>query len=329
MKKVLITGGAGFIGYFLAKKLLDFDYEIHLADNFSRGVNDNALIEIINSNQVKLINTNILDIQNLYDLDNDYHYIFHLAAIVGVKNVLKAPFDVLRNNNLLLNNMIDKAKQQKNLRRFIFASTSEVYAGTLKDFGIKFPTPEETPLSVGFKHDQRNTYMLSKIYGEYLCTHSGLPYTIIRPHNFYGPRMGLSHVIPEILKKAYESANGLIDVYNVDHKRAFCYITDAIDIIYDIIECEESLNEIFNIGNELDEVSMIDVASIIIKIVNNKLEVNSLIDNNNSPARRCPSMKKASKLINIRKLTSLEGGIANCNKWYYENVFKEKGISAL
>ncbi len=329
MKKVLITGGAGFIGYFLAKKMLDLNYEIHLADNFSRGVKDKALLEIIKYDQVKLINTNILDIQNLDNLDNDFHYIFHLAAIVGVKNVLNAPFDVLRNNNLLLNNMIDKAKQQKNLRRFIFASTSEVYAGTLKDFGIKFPTPEDTPLSVGFKHDQRNTYMISKIYGEYLCTHSGLPYTIIRPHNFYGPRMGLSHVIPEILKKAYESVNGLIDVYNVDHKRAFCYITDAIDIIYDIIESENSLNEIFNIGNELDEVSIMDIASIVINIVNNKLEVNSLIDSNNSPTRRCPSMNKVSKIINIRKPTSLQNGIANCNKWYYENVFKEEGISAL
>ena len=68
--------------------------------------------------------------------------------------------------------------------------------------------------------------MLSKIYGEAMCSHSNLPFTVIRPHNFYGPRMGLAHVIPELFKKAYFAKNNKITVYSPKHKRNFCYIDE-------------------------------------------------------------------------------------------------------
>ena len=328
MKKVLISGGAGFIGYFLTKKLIEVDYEIHLVDNFSRGVEDKYLKEIVESKKVHFYNIDLLNLNDLYTLDNDYYYIFHLAAIVGVKNVLVDPYNVLIKNQLLLSNLIEFANTQKRLNRFVFASTSEVYACTLKDFGLEFPTPESTPLSVGIKHESRNTYMLSKIYGESMCIHSGLPFTIIRPHNFYGPRMGLSHVIPELLKKSYDSKNNKIKVYNSDHKRSFCYITDAIDIIYDIIINNNSINEIYNIGNEKDEVSILEVAKLIIKSVNKELEIEKLVEANNSPLRRCPSMKKASNIIKIKNPISLEDGIKKCNDWYFNYIFDQKGITA-
>ncbi len=328
MKKVLITGGAGFIGYFLTKKLIQLNYEVHLVDNFSRGVEDKYLKELIDNKNVQFQNIDLLDLSKLSTLDNDYYYIFHLAAIVGVKNVLLDPFNVLIQNQLLLGNLIVFANTQKKLNRFIFSSTSEVYACTLKDFGLKFPTPENTPLSVGIKHESRNTYMLSKIYGESMCVHSSLPFTIIRPHNFYGPRMGLSHVIPELLKKSYESKDNKIEVYNSDHKRSFCYITDAIDIIYDIIIDDNSVNETYNIGNEKDEVSILEVAELVIKSVDKELEIEKLVDENNSPLRRCPSMEKVSKIIKIKNQMSLEDGINRCNDWYFNYIFDQKGISA-
>ena len=90
-------------------------------------------------------------------------------------------------------NAIDIAKKQKRLKRLLFASTSEVYAGTLRYHGLEFPTTEETPLTVSDLRHPRTSHMLSKIYGEALLRQSNLPYTIFRPHNFYGPRMGMSH----------------------------------------------------------------------------------------------------------------------------------------
>ena len=85
---------------------------------------------------------------------------------MGVKHVLKSPYHVLQKNVDLLKNAISLAKQQKNLKRFIFTSTSEVYAGTLNHFGLKFPTDEMTPLTINDLNNERTSHMLSKIYGE-------------------------------------------------------------------------------------------------------------------------------------------------------------------
>ena len=108
----------------------------------------------------------------------NYSYIFHFAAIVGVKNVIRKPFDVLVQNIDSLNKILNLAKNQKNLKRFIFTSSSEIYAGTLNNFGLKFPTPEKTILTLNNLDHQRSTYMLSKIYGEAMCHHSNIPFTI-------------------------------------------------------------------------------------------------------------------------------------------------------
>ena len=204
-KKVLITGGAGFIGYFLASSLSEENYSVVLLDNFARGNQDDLLNKLISKNNVQFINVNCMDILSVMKIEKDFDYIIHLAAIIGVKHVNKDPYSVLENNVLMLNNIIKLSKAQINLSKFLFASTSEVYSGTLENFGLKIPTPEDTPLSINCLERKRTSYMLSKIYGEAMCTQSGLPYTIFRPHNIYGPRMGMSHVIPEQLKKAYET----------------------------------------------------------------------------------------------------------------------------
>ncbi len=328
MKKVLITGGAGFIGYYLAKNFAEKDYEIHIVDNLQRGTKDKWFDELISKNNISFFNIDLLSNNNLDLLSEEYYFIFHLAAIVGVKNVINSPYEVLNKNYLLLKNTLDIAFRQKKLNRFIFASTSEVYAGTLKDFSMEFPTPETTPLSVGTRFTGRNTYMLSKIYGESICTHSGLPYTIMRPHNFYGPRMGFSHVIPELLRKSHQSVDGKILVNNPHHERSFCFIDDAVDIIINLIVNSASENETFNIGNENDEISMLNLAKKIVGIVDPNLKINLEDDYNDSPVRRCPNMKKAKEVISISNYISLDEGISRCNDWYFDNEISSRGITS-
>jgi nucleoside-diphosphate-sugar epimerase len=203
LKKVLITGGAGFIGYHLALHLSKKGYAVDIADNFARGIQDKFLLELISCENVNLLNIDLLDRTVFDGMSTDYNIIYHLAAIIGVKFVLKAPYDVLTKNMMLLQNVIDLCRKQTQLERLVFTSTSEIYAGTLKYFTLPIPTPETTPLAVTGLSENRTSYMLSKIYGEALCLHSGLPVTIIRPHNVYGPRMGLSHVVPELSMKAF------------------------------------------------------------------------------------------------------------------------------
>lgn len=329
MKKVLITGGAGFIGFHLAKKLVEEDFEVDIIDNFSRGIKDTSLDKLMASKKIKLINLDLEISSNLNVLGHDYLYIYHLAAIVGVKHVINSPYKVLEKNVILLNNLITFAKSQKKLKRFIFASTSEVYASTLKDYGLVFPTPEDTLLSIGNNFENRNTYMLSKIYGEAMCTHADLPFTIIRPHNFYGPRMGMSHVIPELIKKVYFTNENKLEINSANHLRTFCYIDDAINMIIKLVNNENSINEVFNIGNSDNEISIIDIASKVVEIVEKKIELQPKPDINQGPKRRCPSTKKLNSLINYNNKVGIDEGIGKCYDWYYNNVFKNNNKSAI
>jgi UDP-glucose 4-epimerase len=309
MKKVLITGGAGFIGYHLGRNLLGNGYRIDLLDNFSRGVRDSSLLELSRQDGVNVIDTDLLDVSISERLDKDYSLIFHLAATVGVPNVLRAPYAVLVNNVGSLQNMILLGQRQECLARFVFPSTSEVYAGTLRYFSLGIPTPESVPLTVTELSEKRTSYMLSKIYGEALCLHSGLPTTIIRPHNFYGPRMGLSHVVPELCQKAFESEDGELRVFSVSHKRTFCYVDDAVEMVRLLAESEEAVGEVFNVGNQAPETSIEDLAGKIISVVGKALTIHPEPETPGSPMRRCPDMSKTYKVTGYKSRVDLDEGI--------------------
>lgn len=327
--KVLITGGAGFIGYHLAKELLDNGYEVVLADNFSRGVEDRFLKDLEKDIRITFLAVDLMCYENVTKLGDDYDYIFHFAAIIGVQNVLNHAYDVLEKNVRMLFNLIELGHMQKHLNRFVFASTSEIYAGTLQYYQMEIPTPETTPLTITPLDNPRTSYMLSKIYGEAVIIQSGLPFTIIRPHNFYGPRMGMSHVIPELLRKTYEAKNGeKLEVFSVDHCRTFCYISDAVKMIRLLVESDKTLGEAFNVGNQQPEISILKVAEMILDITGKKLIIDAKPATIGSPFRRCPKMSKVEKCIGYSGQISLKDGIEKTYSWYKENVFEGSEVSA-
>lgn len=327
--KVLITGGAGFIGGHLAKLLLGAGYEIVLVDNFARGVEDPFLKELESDPRVELLAVDLLDRAKVLALGDDYDYIYHLAAIIGVQIVLSRPGDVLRKNMELLFNVLDLAEKQRHLKRFVFTSTSEIYAGTLQFFEMAIPTPEDTPLTITPLEHPRTSYMLSKIYGEAILEQSGIPFTIVRPHNFYGPRMGMSHVIPELLKKTYAMSDGdTLEVASVNHSRTFCYIDDAVAIMKALAESPDALGKAFNVGNESPEVTIGEVADIVIETVGYDISIDPLPNTPGSPARRCPSMEKTRQCIGDRKTVPLRDGIKRTFDWYRDNIFDGDVVSA-
>lgn len=327
--KALVTGGAGFIGFHLTKELMGLGYNVTLVDNFSRGVKDIFLMELEKSPQVSLVSADLLSKEDVMALGADFDYIYHLAAIIGVQNVLKNPYNVLKENIELLINMIELAKVQKELKRFVFASTSEIYAGTLQYYSMQIPTPENTPLTITPLEHPRTSYMLSKIYGEALLRQSGLQFTIIRPHNFYGPRMGMSHVIPELLKKSYFAENNQeIEVFSVEHKRTFCYIRDAVIMVRMLAESDAANGEAFNVGNEMPEVTIMEVAQNILDVVGKPLSIKAMPATAGSPARRCPSMKKAEACIGYTGKVTLKEGIRNTFDWYKKYIFDGNEVSA-
>ncbi len=319
MKKFLILGGAGFIGYNLASKLSkNKKNEVHIVDNFSRGKFDKDFKVLSKLQNVKLKNIDLLK-NSKNKFNKNYDYIFNLAAIIGVSNVMRFPYKVLINNVLIQSKALSIAKVQKNLKKFIFFSTSEVYAGSNNYFNTKIPSSENTPLTMSNLKNNRSTYMISKIYGEAMCYHSNIPFLILRPHNIYGERMGLNHVIPEILKKIKNLKDKeLLKVFTPKHTRSFCYIDDAINQIIKLTNSSFK-NEDFNIGNDKDEISIYQLVRKCLKILNKKNKILPLKNIHNSPKRRCPSMKKTFSCINRSKFTKLNDGINKMLKWYENN----------
>ena len=320
--KALITGGGGFIGGHLAERLAGRGGEVDLLDNFSRGVRDSVLERLVGRPNVRLVERDLLEPGALSDLDRDYDLIFHLAAIVGVANVLEAPLRVLRQNLELLLPVLDFAAEQTQLQRLLFASTSEVYAGTLELGSLPIPTPEEAPLTIPEVRRPRTSYMLSKLYGEALCLQSGLPVTVIRPHNVYGPRMGLAHVIPELLQRAHAASDGeRLEVYSVDHQRTFCHVSDALEIVVRACEEPRCAGETLNVGSERPEVRIGDVAELVVQTVGRQLEIAPLEPTPGSPTRRCPDMSKTTALTGYEAQVQLADGVSQTYDWYRENVF--------
>lgn len=329
MAKVLITGGAGFLGYHLARALVARGTRVDLVDNFTRAVRDPDLDELLRDARVRLIELDLLQHDSLTALDRDYDVVFHLAAIIGVTHVLNRPYDVLVMNQALLTNVVELCRSQRALQRMVFSSTSEVYAGTLAAFGMRIPTPEDTPLAVSALTAPRTSYMLSKIYGEAICHHSGLPFTIVRPHNVYGPRMGMAHVIPELLKRTYEDVDGgRLQVYSVNHKRTFCFVADAVDLLLKIIDADSCRGLTLNLGSCDREFSIAEVARVVLDVVGRDLEIEEMPETAGSPARRAPDMSLARTLTGFESRIELREGVGRTYDWYRAKVFEGHGVSA-
>lgn len=321
MSQALITGGAGFIGLHLARRLLREGWTVHLLDDFSRGRRDPDLDALIGGERVQVLQGNLLDPAFVSRLGNDYTEIFHFAAIVGVGNVIEQPYRVLESNVQLTAHAIELARRQRALRRFIFASTSEVYAGTLESYDLPIPTPESVPLALPPLTRPRSSYMLSKIYGEALCLHSGLPVTIVRPHNVYGPRMGHAHVIPQLLERAAAAPHdGELEVYSVDHTRTFCFVEDAVDLILNLAAAPSAAGQSVNVGAQEPEISIGQLAEIILAAIGKRLKIVPRPATQGSPQRRAPDMSLCYTLTGRRSQISLEDGVRRTRDWYRDQL---------
>ena len=327
--KILITGGAGFIGGHLAKSLSSDGEEVHLLDNLKRGVRDKFIEDCIAGGSVSLVYGDLNDLDSMASLDTDYDVIYHLAAIIGVGHVLQRPYEVLTANVRMTENVISLAKRQKNLKRLLFSSTSEVYAGSLVYMDMPIPTPETMPIALTNLSEPRTSYMLSKLYGECMCNMSQLPVTNIRLHNVYGPRMGMSHVIPELLYKAWGLKDGAsLDVYSVDHMRTFCYVSDAVRMMRGLIDSPVAEGRTVNIGNQSPEITIGELAQVVVSTVGRNLELVPKPATPGSPSRRCPSTELLNELTGISGLVDLRSGVQQTYNWYLENVFVNDGVTA-
>src|SRR3989338_6468791 len=260
--KVLITGGAGFIGFHLAGFLIQQGHKVDICDNMFRGRMDADFKKLIENKNVNYDNCDLTNASDLEKLDKDYDYVYHLAAINGTKFFYEIPHKVLRVNILTAINILDWFVETK-CRKILFPSSSEAYAGTMAIYKIPIPTPEDVALSIEDVNNERRSYAGSKIAGELLFINYAKKHkfdmSIVRYHNIYGPRMGNEHVIPEFILRILKKENPF-RMFGGKETRAFCYVDDAIKATQLVMESKKTSMNIINIGNDKEEISMIRLA---------------------------------------------------------------------
>jgi nucleoside-diphosphate-sugar epimerase len=327
LKKALVTGGSGFIGFHLADYLSSQGgTEVTVIDNMARGSRDEMFERLLAKKNVVFLNEDMTGKDFYGKLADGYDYIYHLAAINGTRNFYERPYDVLRTNILTLVNMLEWCTPE-NCGSFLFTSSSEGYAGTVGSF-LKYdesliPTKEDVPLTIDDVMNPRYSYGGSKILGELLtvnyCRTRKIPFKIVRYHNIYGPRMGFDHVLPEFIKRIHGKENPF-PVYGGNETRAFCEVSDGVRATEAVMLSDKCAGEVVHIGNSSDEIKILDLLNKLLKIAKfyPKLDIRPAPEG--CVARRCPDTGKLYNLTGYRASVQLDEGLPAIYEWY-ENEY--------
>jgi UDP-glucose 4-epimerase len=323
--KVLILGGAGFIGMNILRELGNRGNSlITIGDNFFRGKMDSELSELVEKFKIKVISADFTESSSFDLLENDYDQVYMLASVVGVEYTTKIPNELIRINSLLIINTLEWLKKS-NCKKVLFTSTSECYAGTIEAFNYAVPTGEDVPLCIEDITHPRFTYAVTKMLGESgFMNYSkvfGFDCTIVRYHNVYGPRMGFKHVIPQVVKRMLENENPF-RVYGFNQTRAFNFIDDAVTGTISAMDNPKSSGEIFHIGDMEAEITIEELIHYIGELIgyNGLFERQGVHDG--SVSRRCPDTSKAKNLLDYSPKVHWKDGIKKTVEWYI-NYYKD------
>jgi UDP-glucose 4-epimerase len=321
-KKVIVTGGVGFIGSYLVKRLVQDGYKVSVIDSIIRG--DKSRISNI-LNEIDFYEADIRDEDFILKIFKKAKadLVIHLAAVNGTENFYNHPQLVL---DVGIRGMLSviNACQKTNVFDLIVASSAEVYQKP-----DKIPTSEQVSLMIPNSLNPRYSYGGSKIASELIAFNYFKDHfrkvQIFRPHNVYGPNMGWKHVIPQFIVKIKELNSKKNDLElniqgNGKETRAFCYIDDIIDGIMRIYNYGDH-REIYNIGNN-KEISILKLIEHLENLMNIKVKIKKSRVQQGSVLRRCPDL---SKMLNIGYLPkiNIEDGLEKTIEWYLKKSEKK------
>jgi nucleoside-diphosphate-sugar epimerase len=309
MQKVLVTGGAGFIGSHLCDFLIDKNYKVICLDNLLTGSKENIEhllgnpnFEFVEADVTKLISSSLLDIS----------YIFHLASPASPIDYQNYPEETLLANSMGTLCILELAKKAG--AKVLVTSTSEVYGNPLEH------PQKETYFGNVNTFGPRSCYDESKRFAEaatyvYLKKY-GIDARIIRIFNTYGPRMQKDdgRVVSNFINQCLENAP--ITIYGVGKQtRSFCYISDMVDGIYKAMFSDNTKGEVFNLGNP-DEFTMMELAEKVKNITGSKSEIVYKPLPPDDPKQRQPDITKAKKVLGWEPKVSLDEGLQKTIEYY-------------
>lgn len=317
--KVLVTGGSGFVGAALCTDLVEQGHHVVAFDNNSRG-HARRLAHL--GDAIEFIQGDVRDPEQVRAATRGCEVVWHLAYINGTRFFYERPDDVLEVGIKGALNTVEAALAE-GARRYVLASTSETY-----NVPYRIPTDETEMLKIPDVTNPRFSYGGGKIASELLALHlgaqRGLESVIFRPHNFYGPDMGVEHVVPEITRRIVQLSDGLTRT-SIDlpiqgdgtDTRSFCHVADGAAGAV-IAGDRGASREIYNIGTDR-EVSIADL----VRLIGTSIGVDVTIVPGPRPeggtSRRCPDITKL-RALGFEPATSLEDGIAATAAWYADDM---------
>lgn len=314
-KKYLVTGGTGFIGSALVKRLVRTGHTVRVLDNNSRGALD-RLADV--NNDIEFIEADIRDVNAVNKAAKGMESIVHLAYVNGTEFFYSKPELVL---DIALRGMLSviDACRANGIGELVLASSSEAYQTP-----PVIPTPETTPLVVPDVLNPRYSYGGGKLACELIAINYGRTdlerVMIFRPHNVYGPNMGFEHVLPQFTQRAVKAIahtpSGKVDFPiqgDGSQTRAFIHINDFISGIMCVLGHGTHLN-IYNIGNP-EEISMREAAIHLFKVLGREANIIPSELTAGSTQRRCPDISKL-KALGFNPTISFAKGLPSLVDWY-------------
>ncbi|HWP27207.1 MAG TPA: SDR family NAD(P)-dependent oxidoreductase [Xanthobacteraceae bacterium] len=318
VKRILVTGGSGFIGSALVKALLHEGNSVRVLDNNSRGAK-RRLREV--EKDIEFIEGDIRDAETVASAVRNCDEVQHLAFVNGTKYFYSAPEIVLEVGIKGIVNVLD-ACRRANVPTIVLASSSEVYQTP-----PKIPTDEAAPLSVPDPYNPRMSYAVGKIASEVMTINYGRKFfdrvLIFRPHNVYGPDMGWDHVIPQFALRTRKAAavqpSGPLPFAiegNGQQTRSFCYIDDLVHGVMLMRAKGEHLG-IYHIGTT-EEIAIADLARRVAAHAGREIVLQFMPAPAGSAERRCPDIGRMQRLGYAPQFT-LDRGLPPTLDWYWQN----------
>jgi nucleoside-diphosphate-sugar epimerase len=313
----LITGGAGFVGSALARRLVKKGHEVTVLDRFSRGKSDRL------PSMCRTIRGDIRDRDTVWDAVAGADVIWHLAYVQGTQTFYANPKDVIDVALRGIMNVLDACRTQHPPPDLFLVSSSEVYQNPPEGM---YPTDETVPLSVPDVTNPRYSYGGGKIASE-LATlayaQAGLlnRAVIVRPHNIYGPDMGHEHVIPEFAERMMERIRTGNPEFKIQgsgrETRSFCYIDDCVDGLMVLLENAED-RQVYHLGNPAEEHAISVLALEIAAWFGCEIDIIRGELPKGSPTRRAPDIGKM-RALGFEPKWGLREGLAETLPWYASN----------
>jgi len=313
MKKVIVTGGAGFIGSNLVKKLLDLNVEkLLIIDDLSTG-NESNISSIVSDERVQFLNSKIEDIESINELFKDYDFCYHLAAGVGVQYIMDNLSESLLTNILATHKVLEAC--QANELPILLTSTSEVYGVAEDDVWT-----EETKSLIGPTTKLRWSYAASKMIDEFIALslfeEGKVSPIIVRLFNIIGPNQLSKYgmVVPRFIESALADEDILIHG-DGSQSRSFTWVDDVVNYLIKLAEVK-AYGEVFNIG-QTEEISIKNLAELIIEKTNSNSQIIFKSHEEvfgkafEDPKRRTPGINKIIKFTGMKPTKNIEFMIEN------------------